>query len=68
MENRFELTPKELKLAEEFKKRHEHKDINKGAIGGHISYTFTPNGIFRGAHITCSICGEKENITDYSCW
>ena len=66
--NRFELTDKEVKAAKLFEKEHSHKGINKGTIGGHICYIFTPNGVFRGLSIKCNICKEEKNITDYSVW
>lgn len=33
-----------------------------------FSYIFTPTSIGNGVDIVCPYCGEKENITDYSCW
>ena len=54
--------------AREFEQQHLHPEVNKGAIGGHINYIFTPTSIGNGKSIHCSICGEEENITDYDCW
>ena len=64
----FKLNEKEAKLAEEFEKKHRHPDVNKGAIGGHISYEFTPTSIGDAISIRCFVCGEEENITDYNSW
>lgn len=66
--NKFELTEKEVNAAKLFEEEHSHKGINKGAIGGHIDYIFTPNSIFRGLSIRCNLCREEKNITDYSVW
>lgn len=65
---KFELNDKEEKLYNEFCTKHIHKDVNKGAIGGHISITFTLTSIGDGKSIKCGICGEEQNITDYDVW
>ena len=64
----FRLTEKEQKMAEEFEKNHRHKDVYKGAIGGHITYSFTPTSLGDAKMIKCGTCGEEKNITDYNCW
>lgn len=64
----FKLSEKEKERAIEFEKAHRHPSVNKGAIGGHISYTFTPTSLGNGVEIKCSICGHKQNITDYDIW
>jgi hypothetical protein len=64
----FKLNEKEEAAANEFMKKHRHPEVNKGAIGGHINYIFTPTSIGDACTIRCCICGEKENITDYNCW
>ncbi|GMQ95321.1 MAG: hypothetical protein BMS9Abin13_434 [Patescibacteria group bacterium] len=40
---------------------------NQGAIGGRISYIFTPTGIGCVVEVKCA-CGEKVDITDYGDW
>ena len=64
----FKLNEKEEVAANEFMKKHRHPKVNKGAIGGHLNYIFTPTSIGNACTIRCSICGEKENITDYNSW
>lgn len=64
----FKLNEKEEAASKEFQEKHRHPDVNKGAIGGHIHYIFTPTGIGDACCIECGICGEKQNITDYSNW
>lgn len=66
MSKTFEFHGNEEKLYEEFCKRHIHPEVNKGAIGGNISVTFTMTSIGTFPSVHCSICGETENITDYS--
>jgi hypothetical protein len=64
----FKLTKSETELANEFEKEHAHPEVYKGAIGGHISYKFTPTALANACEISCSICGESKNITDYDNW
>ena len=64
----FKLNEKEEALAKEFEEKHRHPDVNKGAIGGHIRYIFTPTSIADACTIKCTICGAEENITDYNSW
>ena len=51
----FKLNESEAQKAKEFEERHRHPDIYKGAIGGHISYEFTPTSIGTAIIIKCSI-------------
>lgn len=64
----FKLNEKEETAAKAFMEKHRHPDINKGAIGGHLYFCFTPTSIGDACSIRCNICGAEENITDYSCW
>ena len=68
MRTEFKLSDKEVERARAFERVHLHQGIDKGAIGGHISYTFTPTSIACAVKVKCSICGKEENITDYSSW
>jgi hypothetical protein len=65
---KFELNEVETERAKAFQRKHRHPEVYKGAIGGHINYIFTPTSIGDACSIHCSICDEKENITDYDCW
>ena len=38
-----------------------------GAIGGRLSYQFTPTGLGTAITVKCA-CGEEENLTDYDSW
>ena len=64
----FKLTENEETAYNKFCEEHKHPGVEKGAIGGHISITFTPTGIADGVSVSCHICGKKEDITDYDCW
>ena len=65
---KFELSKKEELAAIEFEKNHRHQEIYKGAIGGHLEYTFIPTSLGNTISVRCSICGSEENITDYDIW
>ena len=64
----FKLNKLESERARHFRTIHQHPGTNKGAIGGHIEYIFTPTSVGDACSIRCVICGEEENITDYSHW
>ena len=64
----FKLNEKENELAEKFLQEHRHPEINKGAIGGHMKFIFTPTALADACSIHCTICGEEKNITDYTSW
>ena len=64
----FKLNEKEEALAREFMSEHRHPEVNKGAIGGHINFIFTPTSIGDACTIRCAICDTKKNITDYDSW
>ena len=64
----FKLNEKEETIAKAFMEKHRHPNVRKGAIGGHLYFCFTPTSIGDACSIRCKICGEEENITDYSCW
>lgn len=64
----FKLNEIEEAAAKEFEQKHRHPGVNKGSIGGHIHYIFTPTSITTACCIRCAICGEQKNITDYNCW
>ena len=40
---------------------------NPGAIGGGLSYIFTPTGIGESLKVKC-ICGEQIDLTDMDKW
>ena len=69
MQTKFELGPLEEKRAEEFIKKHiKCSKEHPTAIGGSITYIFTPTSIGTAVEVECSLCGESENITDYGRW
>ena len=64
----FKLSEKEEVAAKAFLEKHRHPDVNKGAIGGHINYIFTPTGVGNACTIKCTICDAEENVTYYNKW
>lgn len=67
MAKTFTLDEAEEKRAAEFQELHRHKGENLGAIGGNISYMFTPTSLGTIAVILCA-CGHKLVLTDFSAW
>jgi hypothetical protein len=69
---RFEMTPeqynKALEWYEAIKKRDKRGPFDYGAIGGGLSFTFTPTGL--GTIIVAEEAFSKEtlNLTDFSDW
>ena len=66
--NKYMLKFSELEVYRyrQFEKEHRHKDVNKGAIGGHLEIRLTPTSLGTAKSIKCSICGCENNITDYN--
>lgn len=73
---KFELTKVELERFQNWKTEHdktcslvptEDNPFASGAIGGRISYHFTPTSIGLGVRVSCA-CGSEENVTDYESW
>ena len=64
----FKLTPDQVKQYNAFCEKHCHKDVEKGAIGGHISIRFNQTGLGSGVTLHCGVCDETKDITDYDCW
>lgn len=42
-------------------------DSPQGAIGGRLTFSFTPTSVGLIIRVECA-CGEKIDCTDYSCW
>lgn len=66
--NKYMLKFSELEVYRyrQFEKEHRHKDVNKGAIGGHLEIRLIPTSLGTAKSIKCSICGCENNITDYN--
>jgi len=69
----FKLTEKQLKKESEWKASHKCKyrkpnnEIYVGAIGGAITYSFTPTGIGIIIKIKCA-CGSELDLTETDNW
>ena len=55
----------EMDILKEFFKDHSHKDVNFGAIGGHIQYILTVTSIGPMCSVKCTHCDTEKNITNY---
>ena len=60
------LCPVEYERYKKFQENHMHRDVNKGAIGGHISINVTMTSIGAGKSCHCSVCGQNADITEYN--
>ena len=68
----FQIDEKETKKLNDWLKEHNKKCVfkdpaNQGAIGGRLTYSFTPTGLGCVIKITCA-CGENVDVTDYNAW
>ena len=43
------------------------EEIYTGAIGGELTYSFTPTGVGVVAKVQCA-CGKEVDLTDYENW
>lgn len=66
----FQPSSAEQKHANAWIKKHkrEHRLKTEGAIGGRWQYAFIPTGIGTIVEVCCTVCGAKEDVTDYACW
>ena len=62
----FELSSKEVERAREFESGLD--DVYCGAIGGRITYSFTPTSIGTIVKIKDSVTGKELDLTDYYTW
>ena len=70
----FDLTKEQLEKAEDFRKHHGctldddgYGDKNVGAIGGRMTYHFTPTGLGVITAISCA-CGDERDLTEFENW
>ena len=70
----FFLSVDQMFKADQFIKNHEctiekdefgHKKF--GAIGGGVTYHFSPTGLGVIQSVSCA-CGKELNLTDFDCW
>lgn len=69
---KFELKGKELESFQDWNTKHRKvcellKSPDQPAIGGRLTFSFTPTGLGSGISIKCA-CGEIHNCTDYDSW
>jgi hypothetical protein len=68
----FQLDKDEQKLFNEWLEEHDKtcpfkRPENQGAIGGRLTYCFTPTSLGVATSVKCA-CGEEVNVTDYGSW
>lgn len=70
----FDLTREQIKKAEDFRINHpctiekdEFGGWKVGAIGGRISFHFTPTSLGMIMTVSC-MCGDERDLTEYDDW
>ena len=68
----FQLSDQELKEEKKWLEEHNKEcrfadSMNQGAIGGRLSYIFTPTSLGVLTKVRCA-CGEEIDVTDVSNW
>lgn len=68
----FEISKQEYKNLHEWLEKHNKTclyadPMSQGAIGGRLSYIFTPTGLGTCISVKCA-CDKEINITDTSDW
>lgn len=68
--NMFSLTDEQRKQVSEWWKNHKCYKRYAGAIGGSMTYCFTPTGLGVVEIVKCSFpdCNEELNLTNYDDW
>jgi len=64
---KFELTDEQTDAYILWQKNHECTLKQHGAIGGAITFEFTPTGLGIVESVKCA-CGAEKNLTDYDMW
>ena len=63
----FELSPEQVEKYEKWRKHGCDLEGNAGAIGGRITFEFTPTSLGVIETVRCG-CGEKLTLTDFEDW
>jgi hypothetical protein len=63
----FTLTTAQAKKLNAWQKRHKHAKETQPAIGGKLTYSFTPTGVGVVMAVTCA-CGKTLDFSDYDSW
>ena len=66
----FKISADQLERADEFRKaQNKITGTNDyGAIGGVLTYSFTPTGVGCAITVTHGVTKEELNLTDYDSW
>lgn len=63
----FWVDPDQLKKLSEFESNHKCSMRYYGAIGGALTYSFTPTTLGVVIKVKCA-CGKEIDVTDYEGW
>jgi len=66
----FHIPLDKLPVVNKWLKEHNKTCVhykNQGAIGGRLTYTFTPTGLGTIRKVKCA-CGEEKDVSNYEDW
>ena len=64
----FALSQTELEKLNKWLEERPKKDAYTGAIGGRLTYMFTPNNLGMTVKVKDELTGDVVDLTDYSEW
>lgn len=64
----FTLNTAQAKKLNAWQKKHRHPRAPQTAIGGKLTYSFTPTGVGVVMEVTCACCGKTLDFSDYDAW
>ena len=64
----FQLNPEELKKLEQWIKSLPGQDANLGAIGGRLTFSFTPNNLGCVIKVIDNVSKQELDLTEYESW
>lgn len=65
----FILKGKELAAARHWRRTHRCKpDAQRPSSPTDLTYSFTPCGLGTTIVLTCPLCGQSENVTNFEVW
>lgn len=64
----WSLTEEQVASFKAWDEVHKCKGAYGGAIGGRLTFSFTSTSLGQVAKVTCGLCGEGHDMTDYDAW
>lgn len=65
----FILEGKELAAAQHWRRMHRCKPgAQPSSTHADFTFSFTPGGLGTAVIVTCLLCGQSENVTNFDAW